>query len=163
MMWSKLKQMTEERFVPELQGRVQVFQTVYRKSNDEEGEFWFSLDKKKLFSCGSMSFFAAERNETERLRSSTEDLSPHELQVRARETLMKQGMMTVGDFNGLLRSSLNLSVDAMLEHDCPLIRGLALIDSRLGRRRLEQMSVSGEHEFVSQMHSTRRAAKRGEI
>ena len=155
MMWSKLKQMTEARFVPELQGRLQVFQTIYRKSSDEEGEFWFALDKKKVFGCGSLNYFAALGDEKALLRSETGDLLPQDLDARARDRLLKQGMMTVGDFNELLRSSLNFSVETMLEHDCPLVRGLAMIDRRLGQRRLEKLAMEQEHAFVVSMNATR--------
>lgn len=44
MRWSQLKKRVEERFCERLQGRVQVWTTVYRHTHDREGRSWLSVD-----------------------------------------------------------------------------------------------------------------------
>ena len=50
--------------------------------------------------------------------------------------------------NALLLESLSLSIESMLKHRSPIIRGLAVLDRRFGKRRLIAFDIETEHPFV---------------
>lgn len=58
------------------------------------------------------------------------------------------GIFLLEDINRDLFDSLNQTVEQMLTHQNPLIRALALADSRYGKRRLLSFQVADEHPLV---------------
>jgi hypothetical protein len=51
--------------------------------------------------------------------------------------------------------SLSLTVEDMLEHNNPVIRALAIIDARYGKRRLATFAPITEHQLVQTLHTLR--------
>jgi hypothetical protein len=56
MRWSKIKKRIEDTFADSVRGRVEVWNTNYRKAHDQAGEAWITIDKKKVHSMGSLTF-----------------------------------------------------------------------------------------------------------
>jgi len=48
MMWSKLKQLTEDKFADSVKNRVEIFSTRYNKPNSSSGRGWITIDGLKL-------------------------------------------------------------------------------------------------------------------
>ena len=59
----------------------------------------------------------------------------------------------------VLLESLSLSIERMLKHRSPIVRGLALLDQRCGKRRLARFDAAAEHPFVQDMLEFRCAAE----
>jgi len=54
-----------------------------------------------------------------------------------------------------LKSYLDLSLDAALRSPSALVRALAVVDRRLGNRRLRALSMKREHSLVKTLHAAR--------
>lgn len=63
--------------------------------------------------------------------------------------------MLLEQINRDLFCSLSQTVEEMLEHRNPVIRGLAVIDARYGKRRLELFNPVGEHALVQSLYRLR--------
>ena len=49
MKWSQLKKRIEESFADSVRGRVEVWNTRYRRAHDDAGEAWITIDKQRVF------------------------------------------------------------------------------------------------------------------
>lgn len=78
MRWSQLKKRIEATFAESVAGRVEVWTTRYRKSADEEGEAWITIDKHRVASMGMGTYFVESGRETIRIQqdSGSTDLNP---------------------------------------------------------------------------------------
>jgi hypothetical protein len=54
MMWSKLKQLTEEKFADSVKGRVEIFSTRYNKPNSTTGRGWITIDGVEIVNFATM-------------------------------------------------------------------------------------------------------------
>lgn len=61
MIWSRLNKTVEALFVPELQGRVEFRSTNYRKTHDQEGRGYITVDGTEIWSMATLTFFKRER------------------------------------------------------------------------------------------------------
>ncbi|MDJ1006785.1 MAG: hypothetical protein QNJ13_03085 [Paracoccaceae bacterium] len=149
MKWSKLKQRIEGGFADQLNGRVEVWLTRYRGSHDAVGEAWFTVDGERLSSFGTLSYYVAAHS-----LKNAEGLSWDEAYEAAR-----QHAPSAWDVSGALFDYLNLSIDDALASESPIIRGIAMLDRRLGKRRLARLNASSDHEFVRDMLRVRLEAE----
>src|SRR5262249_44167150 len=60
MRWSQLKQRVEANFAPRVRGRIELFQTRYRRAADSFGEVWVVVDGKQRYSWSDIKFIRAE-------------------------------------------------------------------------------------------------------
>ncbi|TNM65355.1 SF0329 family protein [Aliirhizobium smilacinae] len=144
MKWTKLKQLIEARFAPEVIGRVQVQTTRYRYAHDHEGEFFVTLDGKKIYGSTYYQYWK------ERVALCDEhggELSSEDEREIERE-LRDRGVADHVDLHRAMFESLNQSIEAMLANSIPLIRALGVLDARCGKRRLTKLDDPNEHEFV---------------
>ncbi len=127
MQWSKLKKSSELFICEVLKGRIEYFITWYRDSgNDKIGRATILFDGKEIFEADTWKYIF-QTNEFEKL-----------------------------DFINALEDYINLSIDEALSSDNPIIRGLSMIDRRLGKRKLCLLRLSeNEHEFVKFMFKLR--------
>jgi len=70
-----------------------------------------------------------------------------------------QGVHADEDFKRALFSSLTLSIDAMLASKDALLHGLAVLDRRFDKRRLEAFDPRGESEATRRLYGFRCAAE----
>lgn len=153
MRWSKLKQRLEDNFADSLQRRVELHQTRYRESHDQEGEFWITFDKTKILSIGSMTMLNALSKAKIELRET--GMSHAEAHSQAIDELERQGALLLEQVISQLKNYLNQSIDEIMSAPSPIIRALGLLDRRFGLRRLERFDPSGEHEFVALLYGLR--------
>ena len=59
MQWSQLKKQLQTRMAESISGGIDMHQTRYRHSHDQEGEFWITLGKSRIFSSGSLSYLSS--------------------------------------------------------------------------------------------------------
>ena len=157
MRWSQLKLRVEQKFATSLRGRVELFQTVYRRASHDSGEVWIAIDGKRSFSWGEMSAFREEAKTYLKLRRA--GLRALELNRAGRDSMQERGILFRWNINVLLLQSLSFTIEAALKHKSPLIRGLAVLDRRCGKRRLLMMIDNNEHPFVRVMLELRREAE----
>lgn len=154
MMWSKLKSRIEAGFVDCLKGRVEVWNTRYRGAHDQEGEGWITIDGARIHSMSSLSFIIARNKLSSKYRSE-EDLSAHAAWDKAETQLETAGHMSLSGFNATLFDYLNLSIDDALASEITVTRAFAMLDSRMGKRRLQSYDLRNEAELVCIFHQIR--------
>ena len=136
-MWSKTKQVLESRLPEDLKGRVKYNYAVYRYGGSEcqamsitvDGETWFCTDPR---------FW----DELYKMDNHLDDLCGNEV-------IKRTGYVgnSWGEAMGYVHQFLNvLSIDEAIASDNYFIRMLALLDSRLGKRRIRKLAENIEDE-----------------
>lgn len=150
MQWSKLKQLIEARFADSLAGRVEIHTTYYRQGGwDNLGRGWVAVDGLEI-----ANFCDYQAIDT-RLRLSREiesgNLIPPvsieriaSIWTQAWEMQNMQGLFERWDFHRALFDSLSLSIEDMLASENGIIRALAMVDRRLGKRRLRTLALADD-------------------
>lgn len=134
MRWSKVKQLVEERMAPSLQHHVEVHSTRYHNDRwQEDSRGWFTVDKCEVANFSSLSF------------PYWEIAAPPQKYVSEK-----------GEFEQALGSMFTLSIDEMLIAENAIVRALAMLDCRLGKRRLRMMQLGEDvHPLVRQFYDLR--------
>jgi len=152
MKWSKLKLMIESKFADSVKGRVEVFSTAYRKTNGSEGRGWMTIDKKEIVNFET---FKSWQNYSAYYHETTEtDCLTHPAvaeQERTLGNLIEEGEFSRFDFHNCCWKYLNLTVEQGLEHKSPLINSLAVLDKRLGKRRLAELDKDKLHPLAQRL------------
>lgn len=119
MRWSQLKKQLQTRMAESVLGSIDMHQTRYRHSHDEEGEFWIMLGKSRIFSSGSLSFLsslgklAAKHRDEGTSRALSFD--------RAWTITEANGLMLLEQINKDLFLSLSQTAEEMLQHRSPVV------------------------------------------
>lgn len=186
MSWSKLKQQLESFLSPALQGRVEYRAPGYRYLPDKSGICYISVDKKNVLNMSdktnSIRWYQTEleiRNdpdiqipitsdEIEAVRKDTKGLVPEDRLIviarstksseHAKELLSAQASLSKSNFIVVANKFLSTSVeDSMESHDI-LLNILALVDRRVGKKRILNLSdqMKLKHPIVQYFYELRR-------
>ncbi len=164
MQWSKLKKRIEERICDSLKGRVEIHSTRYRGTHDDEGRSWITIDKKDVFSACTMKWMVEFHSVDNQLKKINEGLDVENTESnlyffpenQAHSILKKQGIYSQYEFYDAIETSLNMPVDKALKSDNALIRAFAIIDKRVGKRRLPKLCTElGEDALVNTLYRLR--------
>lgn len=165
MRWSKLKQRVEDQMADSLQHRVEVHAARYRNADDGDGRLWFTVDKQEVASMCDFRFRIKHHEIAEELRTVAGATDYHDPTQRkqyyaaydeAETILHRDGVFGRGESNRILWDYLSLSIDNAVLSDNVLIRAFAMLDSRLGKRRLRTLHLSDdEHPLVRQFYALR--------
>ena len=151
MQWSKLKKSIEYFFADSVKDRVELRSTRYHKSHDHEGRGYIVVDNEEIISFCSIT---AWRQERELLRSLVEISGnpDHRNPVQrdgywqtvdqTMDILNKQGIYTQYKFYDSLNEYLSISIDDAVESNNLIIRSIAILDRRLGKRRIPQYRIA---------------------
>ena len=137
-MWSKTKQILESRLPKDLKGRVSYRWDVYRR----DGHCPTECHVMSIFVDGECWFHTNQRFWDVKYGSKPE---PKDIDV-IRETGLVENYWgdTVSEY---IHQFLNvLSIDEAIAHDNYFIRMLALLDSRLGKRRVRKIAENAKDE-----------------
>ena len=134
-MWSKTKQILESRLPEDLKGRVEYGYAVYRNGGSEcqamfiivDGETWFSTDPRFW---SKRCYRGDAETDTNRVIRDTGYVG----------NSWGEAMKYVHQFLNVL------SIDEAISSENYFIRMLALLDSRLGKRRIRKLAEHAEEE-----------------
>jgi hypothetical protein len=144
MQWSRLKKLVESRFCEALRGRLELHSTRYRGAHDEVGRAWVTFDRVEIHSACDLKGRNEAMKAAGRIQAANPLLTSSEAWDLAWEEVWQAGHETREQFHQALHASLQLSIDeAMASHD-NLVHALAIVDKRLGVRRLRQVAIQ-EH------------------
>ncbi|WP_336772970.1 SF0329 family protein [Paenibacillus sp. MMO-58] len=185
MSWSKMKQQLESFLSPALLGRVEYRSTSYRYLPDKAGLCYIAVEKKNVFNMTdattSIRWYQTEqeikndpqlqipisKDEIEAVRTDTKGLVPEDrLKVIARgrkigelakELLSAQTSLSKSNFVVIANKFLSLSIEESMESNDILLNILALIDRRVGKKRLQNMSdkIKLKHPVVQYFYELR--------
>lgn len=186
MSWSKLKQQLESFLSPALVGKVDYRATSYRYSPDKSGSCYLTVDQKNILNMGDTTtpirwyqsdqeikndpnivIFVSDE-EIEAIRKETKGTVPEDrLQVMARsrkssvhakELLLAQTALSKTNFTAAATTFLSTSIEDNLESKEILFNILALVDRRVGKKRILNMSdsIKMKHPAVQYFYEIRR-------
>jgi hypothetical protein len=157
MQWSKLRSTLEARFAPALRGRVRLHQARYRHAREEVGRVWIAVDGEERAAFATGARWRQVREAADRLmdeRNAWGTTAAYEQAVAdAAEALRRAGAHGDEDVLQELEASLSLPVDAALASESPLLRALAILDARVGKRRLRELLAAADeqHPLVAEL------------
>ena len=133
--WSGIRNKLEEEYLAQsLRGRVRYFCTTYKKCPDREGRAAILVDGKEVLKGNYYQFYWKW------------DMLPHDRPISPWRAFMKPNAMTLEQgifdqrtFYAAFDEFDNQSIEASLESENLLVRIFAILDRRVGKRRLEAL------------------------
>jgi hypothetical protein len=164
MRWSKLKSLLEDRFAPSLARRVALQQARYRHTNEEVGRVTLTVDGREVAAFATHMGWRQVRPLADQLMEARGAWgSPAEYvqaTADAEGQLRTNGVLSDAVALEDLEASLSMSLDAALAAASPLVRALAMLDRRLGKRRLRSMRFADtELALIRSLYTLRCAAE----
>lgn len=185
MAWSKVKQNLESFLCPELYGRVEYSATSYLYLPDKAGQCYIRVDKKNVFNMNDITtlirWYQTEQEikndpdvqipinneEIEAVRKDTKGTVPEDrliviarnrkLTEHAKELLSAQSALSKSNFNVVANKFLSISIEESIESNDILLNILALVDRRVGKKRLLNMNdqMKLKHPIVQYFYELR--------
>ncbi|PZD94219.1 hypothetical protein DNH61_19965 [Paenibacillus sambharensis] len=185
MSWSKLKQQLESFLCPALVGRFEYRATGYRYLPDKAGICYIAVDKKNVLNMNDATtlirWYQTEQEikndahiqipinneEIEEVRQDTKGLVPEErlkvivrgrkISELAKELLSAQSSLSKSNFIAAANKFLSLPIEESLESKDILLNTLALVDRRVGKKRILNMSekMKLKHPVVQYFYELR--------
>ncbi|MCM3079939.1 hypothetical protein [Brevibacillus invocatus] len=185
MSWSKLKQQLDSFLCPALYGRVEYRATGYRYLPDKAGLCYISVDKKNLLNMNDkttlIKWYQTEleikndsaiqipisNEEIEAARKDTQGNVPEDrlkvivrnkkISVYAKELLSAQASLSKSNFFVVANKFLSISIEESLESHDVLLNILALVDRRVGKKRILNMTekMKVKHPIVQYFYELR--------
>ncbi|NOU98592.1 SF0329 family protein [Paenibacillus planticolens] len=187
MSWSKLKQNLESFLCPALNGRVVYRATSYRYLPDKAGICYIAVDKKNVLNMSditnSIRWYQTEQEikndsniqipisneEIEAVRKDTKGTVPEDrliviarsrkISEYAKEMLSAQSSLSKSNFMEVANKFLSISIDESIESHEILLNILALVDRRVGKKRIVNMTemMMLKHPSVQYFYELRRS------
>ena len=165
MKWSKLKKAIENHFCDELKDRVKIHFTVYRAEHEPESRYWITVDGKEIINVSELKWvieyygLADELrniNDCKDFRDENQKEGYYQAYTDAEKILKAKGMLPDYEFGNSLKGYLSLPFEDALNSENPVFKALAMIDKRLGKRRLKDIKLSkNEHPLVKELYKLR--------
>lgn len=163
MQFSKMKKQIISFVAPSLRPRLDLYATVDRHFHDGEARVWMTLDGKTFFKAEDLRFtFEADRRYAlakNRLPEKPERITlevfqsdwyktSRALYEQIERELEEEGWHASYDVQQDLLLYPTLSIEEALRHPHAFIRGFALLDRRVGKRRLERVMCDTPFELT---------------
>lgn len=148
--WSGIRNKLENDYLcPALRGHIQYFATSYSKSADHEGRAAIRVDGVEVLRSNYYTYFENVWTKFRHLRSTTlkDHDSAKEAINQAHAYALEQGTFDQKVFYEAFGIFDNQSIEKSLVSENPLVRIFALLDRRLGKRRLLALEDSMEQEL----------------
>lgn len=139
MRWSKLKQLVEQRFAPGLAKRLTINSAAYGACTC--GHAWLTLDGEVIANFCTRAYWNREM-----------DLTPDKANPMYAHQSASYGEMSRQDaYKACWAFVHDLPIEQSLFEDDPLIQTLAVVDKRLGRRRLGKIDLAVLHPLARRL------------
>ncbi len=153
--WSGLRQKLENEFLCEkLRGRIQYFCTHYHNAPDDYGRIAIRLDEKECILGNPYSYHVKgyaklelkmkRENKIPRRKwtsyGAIHDAENKEVEDAVKKIAMSDGNFEISDITDAIRIYTQSSIDVSLEHENPMVRLFAVLDYRVGKRRLHKIA-----------------------
>lgn len=146
--WSGTRKKLEEDYLcPALRGRVRYFATTYRESHDQGmSRAAILVDGTEVLKSDCVTYFHVLWQRA-RDYQDEQGLNWREAALRAGQTVLEDGLFDLWDFYAAFREFDNQRIGASLSSENPLVRVFALLDRRVGKRRLAALEDTMEQEL----------------
>lgn len=150
MRWTAARARVEELMAPSVASRIGLHVARYRDTHMNDGRGWITVDGEQIVSFDTRIF-------NNRVYASPTTVATSRA---AEEAARRDGIFAHFDFTRAIDAYPNLAIDEALASTDPIVRGLAMLDRRLGKRRLAQLTVAAsEPPFVRMLLEIRRSAE----
>ena len=185
MFWWTLKQNQKRLICPALVGRVEYRSTSYRYASDRPGNCYLAVDKKNILNMSDTTTpirwyqteqeikndpnieIPVDNEEIEAIRKESKGIPEDRLHVIARsrkvsvlakELLSAQSSLSKSNFTVAATTFLSRPIEERLESQDILLNILALVDRRVGKKRILNMSekIKLKHPAVQYFYEIRR-------
>lgn len=142
MKWSKLKQTVEQKFAVCLKKRVRIYATRYTSGSYFMVRGWITVDGKEIANFSTPDNYGKFGWNTPDI---SERIPPDK---RTEGSAVEKGEFSRSDFIDSCREFINLNIDDAFESANPIIKALAVLDKRFGKRRLRNINTQNLHPLV---------------
>jgi hypothetical protein len=141
-----------------LRQRIDYQLTNYRKHGHPANEAWITVDKERIFSASCCEYMNAASALWYQEQITVTTFGPEG--KRAEDILTSREAHDACDVVSSFRTYLDLDPQIALTSTDPILRGLAMIDKRIGKRTLWAIELSNdEHSLVRTLHSLRMSCR----
>ncbi len=145
--WSGIRKKLENEYLAQsLKGHVQYFVTAYSKCPDHEGRVAVRYDKKEIFRTNNFEGYWNECTIRYKLFGNNENMSWDECCSAAKKQAAGSGKFEKCEFLNAFAEFDNQSIERSLNSDNAIVRMFALLDKRVGKRRLIAMKDKMQNE-----------------
>ena len=146
--WSGTRKKLEEDYLcPALRGRVRYFATTYRESHDQGmGRAAILVDGTEVLKSDCVTYFRILWQRARDYRDE-QGLDWREAWRKADKAVLEDGLFDPWCFYTAFQTFDNQSIEASLSSENPIVRIFALLDRRLGKRRLAALEETMEQEL----------------
>jgi hypothetical protein len=145
MKWSKLKKTIEDKFADSLKGRVNLFATRYTSGSYFMVRGWITIDGEEIANFSTPDNYSKFGWDTPEI----DERIP--FKERKENVAAEKGEFSRSDFLNACWDYLNMNIDDALQSKNPIIKSLAVLDKRLGKRRLLKMEKTNLHPLAVKM------------
>lgn len=146
--WSGIRaKLEQEHLAPALKGKIQYFATSYSKCPDHEGRAAVRLDGIEILKSSYYEYCVAEWNARKEINKSNIDLSLQEQCKLAAQKALDGGDFDQRDFYIAFQEFDNQSIEKSLASSNPIVRMFALLDKRVGKRKLISLNSTMKDEL----------------
>ncbi len=170
--WSGVRQKLENKFLCEkLRGRIQYFCTHYHNAPDDYGRIAIRLDGKECVLGNPYSYHVKgygwlelkmkRENKVPRRKwtpnGAIHDAENKEVEDAVKKIAMADGVFELHDITDAIRIYTQSSIDSSLEHENPMVRLFAVLDYRVGKRRLHKIAntIDEQPKWLKQFYILR--------
>jgi hypothetical protein len=154
MQWSKLRSRLLELTAPSLRKRVDFHLINYRKLSELANEFIVSIDGRKVFSASYSRYNIAQHIKTRTTGLMAHGDGPGPWKVE--KALTRKEVHNPCDITSTIRTYLDIDPHIALTSSDPILRSLAMIDKRIGKRTLKSIELpEDEHSLVKTLYTLR--------
>lgn len=154
MQWSKLRAHLLGFVDPVLRKRVDFHLIKYRKLSELANEFLVTVDGEKVFSATTTRYAHAQYGVTRRTGMLAYGDGPEPKKVD--DLISKREIHNPSDITSSIRTYFDLDPRVALASSDPILKALAIIDRRIGRRTLAKMELADdEHSLVKSLYILR--------
>lgn len=161
MKWSKLKSLVEQRIASSIRPRIAINSAAYAACSC--GHAWITLDKQVIANFCTRAFWNIPRQHDEESNRwvAKDDSFNRDIPFKSADQLTNYGELSRQDaYQACWEFVHDLGIEEALISEDPLIQSLAVIDSRVGKRRLTRINAKGLHPLAEKLFSERCIAER---
>jgi hypothetical protein len=158
MIWSKLKKQIESGFADELKGKIQIYLTTYANSQSFMGRGWITYNGIELSNFSNNETFMIHGSYSNELCDKSPGPPSHQPinnSDRIVGNLVEKGEFSKYDFGGSCWEFINMTIKDAQTSKNPLLRTLAILDKRTGKRSLSMLEKTESHPLVKKMIAIR--------
>jgi len=149
MKWNKIRKELLDRLSENLKGRLDYHLTSYKNSTGFIGRAWITLDGEQIVNFSNQDTFTKfDSYSNSSVGTGYITHEPISDTERTNGNLIEKGEFSKYDFGHTAWEFINLDVNVAIVSNNVILRSLAVVDRRVGLKRLKELRVNENHPLV---------------